>query len=55
MFQKVILHGMVCDAHGRKMSKSLGNVINPEDVISGVSLEVSNITNTVLKKYFDFL
>lgn len=35
---------MVCDAHGRKMSKSLGNVINPEDVISGISLEVINVT-----------
>lgn len=31
---------MVRDAHGRKMSKSLGNVIDPLEVISGVSLEV---------------
>ena len=30
---------MVRDAHGRKMSKSLGNIIDPLDVINGVTLE----------------
>jgi valyl-tRNA synthetase len=30
---------MVRDAHGRKMSKSLGNVIDPMDVVRGVTLE----------------
>lgn len=40
LFQKVLLHGIICDAQGRKMSKSLGNVISPEDVILGKSLEV---------------
>lgn len=32
-FKDVYLHGLVLDEKGRKMSKSLGNVINPVDVI----------------------
>ena len=39
-FKQVYLHSMVRDAHGRKMSKSLGNVIDPLDVIEGITLEV---------------
>ncbi|KAM4630957.1 valine--tRNA ligase, mitochondrial [Polymixia lowei] len=38
-FKQVLLHSLVRDKHGRKMSKSLGNVIDPLDVISGISLE----------------
>ncbi len=37
-FKKVFCHAMVRDAHGRKMSKSLGNVIDPIDVIEGITL-----------------
>ena len=40
-FSEVYLHAMVRDAHGRKMSKSLGNVIDPLDVVQGITLEVS--------------
>ncbi|XP_004527056.1 valine--tRNA ligase isoform X1 [Ceratitis capitata] len=38
-FKKVLLNGIVCDAHGRKMSKSLGNVVTPKQVIEGASVE----------------
>lgn len=38
-FSEVFCHAMIRDAHGRKMSKSLGNVIDPIDVIEGASLE----------------
>jgi valyl-tRNA synthetase len=38
-FKEVFCHAMVRDAHGRKMSKSLGNVIDPIDIIEGIPLE----------------
>ncbi|KAL8279527.1 hypothetical protein RQP46_008089 [Phenoliferia psychrophenolica] len=38
-FKEVFCHAMIRDAHGRKMSKSLGNVIDPIDVIEGSTLE----------------
>ena len=33
-FREVYLHGLVLDAHGAKMSKSKGNVINPMDLVA---------------------
>ncbi|MBN2250940.1 MAG: isoleucine--tRNA ligase [Candidatus Altiarchaeota archaeon] len=32
-YKSVLYHGFTLDAEGRKMSKSLGNVVNPTDVI----------------------
>jgi valyl-tRNA synthetase len=37
-FHTVFLHPIVRDAQGRKMSKSLGNVIDPLEVIDGMNL-----------------
>ena len=37
-FRQVLFHGLVMDSQGRKMSKSIGNVIDPMDLFDSTTL-----------------
>ncbi len=39
-YKQVLMHGFVLDEHGRKMSKSLGNVVEPAQVIEKFGADV---------------
>lgn len=39
-FKSVLTHGFVVDAEGRKMSKSTGNVISPQDIIKKYGADI---------------
>ena len=39
-FKSVLTHGFVVDGLGRKMSKSLGNVISPQDIIKDYGADI---------------
>lgn len=43
-FKNVYLHGLVRDAQGRKMSKSLGNILNPLDMIEKYGADATRLS-----------
>lgn len=44
-FRTLITHGFTLDSEGRKMSKSLGNVISPEEILTGSLLPPLKVKN----------
>ncbi|KAA8609207.1 valine--tRNA ligase [Salipiger aestuarii] len=47
-FHDVYLHGLVRDAKGKKMSKSLGNVVDPLDIIDEYGADALRFTNAAM-------
>jgi len=55
-YKNVISHGLILDEHGIKMSKSKGNIINPENIIDKFGADSTRfyLTLTTLGEYVRF-
>ena len=53
-YEAVLTHGFVLDAKGRKMSKSLGNVVSPQDIIEKYGADILRLW-VALSDYTDDL
>ncbi|MCM8804871.1 MAG: isoleucine--tRNA ligase [Candidatus Omnitrophica bacterium] len=49
-YKTVLTHGFVVDGYGRKMSKSLGNVITPDEIIRKYGAEILRLW-TIIENY----
>jgi len=49
-FDTLVTHGFTLDAQGKKMSKSLGNVIAPREIIAGLESQAKVVSSTTSKK-----
>ncbi|CAG8732153.1 5455_t:CDS:2, partial [Ambispora leptoticha] len=57
-FQQVLLHGLIRDKYGKKMSKSLGNGVDPEELITKYgcdSLHLAEKTETEVSNYLSLI
>lgn len=50
-FRQLVTHGFTLDAAGKKMSKSVGNVINPNQIIAGLAPQPAPKKGRVLHPY----
>ncbi len=53
-YESVLTHGFVVDGRGRKMSKSLGNVISPDDILKQYGVDILRLW-VVASDYYDDL
>lgn len=49
-YEKVLTHGFIVDAQGKKMSKSLGNVVDPQEIVRKYGAEILRLW-TALEDY----
>ena len=47
-YKNVLTHGFVTDAEGKKMSKSVGNVIYPDKVMKNLGADISSSVGVVI-------